>query len=197
MIRLFAATIALSAFGATPALAQTASDKPFQGPSVTAIGGVDDSQWYDGAKAGALYGGQVGYDWQSAGIVFGVEGEVTGATGTHCVTIYHVGGGTDRSCVSPRRDFYAGGRIGTVVGESTLLYAKAGYSNAGLGFDYRPGGTGPASHLGNATADGFRVGAGIEQRLGGNLTLKAEYRYSNYEGGYSRHQGVMGLGFRF
>lgn len=45
--------------------------------------------------------------------------------------------------------------------------------------------------------DGVRGGVGVEQKLGKSVSLKAEYRYSNYDGPYSRNQGVVGLGFRF
>jgi outer membrane immunogenic protein len=195
-MRLFAAAIVLSAFCAAPALAQ---DKPFEGPSVTAIGGIDVSQPYGDAKVGALYGGQFGYDWQSDDTVFGLEGEVGGTTARNCITIYHPAGAGDRSCEKPGRDLYIGGRVGRVLGDSTLLYAKAGYTNLRQTVDYRDGATGSTNpaYSGSATSSGFRLGGGIEKRLGSNLTLKSEYRYSNYEGAYSRHQAVAGLGFRF
>ncbi len=196
-MRLITAAIILSAFGTAPALAQETPDKQFEGPSLTAIGGVDVSQGPGDRKAGALYGGQGGYDWQSGKTVFGIEGEVTGATGSQCFTIYQTGGGADRSCMRSGRDFYAGGRIGTVLGRSTLLYAKAGYTNTLLNFDYRIGQTGQVTDLGRSISSGYRVGVGVEQRLGDRLILKAEYRYSNYEYSFSRHQTVAGLGFRF
>jgi outer membrane immunogenic protein len=180
----------LSALAAVPALAQ---DKPFQGPSVTVIGGVDVGQSFDQAKAGVLYGGQLGYDWQSNNIVFGIEGEVTGATTKKCTS----SGGTISACQKADRDLYIGGRIGTVVGESTLLYAKAGYANGRQVFEIRDSATPSNNYSNGGTSDGIRVGAGIEKRIGKNLTAKTEYRYSNYGGDYSRHQGVVGLGFRF
>ncbi|MFA6112568.1 MAG: outer membrane beta-barrel protein [Sphingomonas sp.] len=193
-MRLFAAAITLSGFVAGPALAQ---DKPFEGASVTVIGGVEVSQSFGDAKVGALYGGQLGYDWQSDHIVFGLEGEVTGATATDCTTYYYPGGANARSCEKPGRDLYVGGRVGTVLGESTLLYAKGGYTNLRRAFDYTSGGSGPASYSGSGTTDGFRVGLGVEKRLESGLTLKTEYRYSNHEGPYSSHQAVVGLGYRF
>ena len=197
-MRLFAAAFMLFACWDGPALAQETHDKSFQGPSVTAIGGVDIGQWYDGAQAGALYGGQLGYDWQSNGLLLGVEGEAAaGPTPRHCITIYQVNGADDRACVKPKHDLYVGGRIGAVLGESTLFYAKAGYTNARQIFDYRAGGSGSPSYVGSGTTNGFRLGAGVEKHLGEKMSLKTEYRYSNYEGSYSRHQAVIGLGFRF
>ncbi|WP_448661192.1 outer membrane protein [Sphingomonas sp. CJ20] len=196
-MRLIAASLMLTLFGALSAAAQDGPDKPFAGPSVTVIAGVEGANHYDGWKAGAVYGGQVGYDMQSNDLVVGVEGEVTGASGRHCTTIHHTTGGNDSSCVATGRDFYLGGRIGTVIGDATLLYAKVGYTNPRRSYDYRVGQSGSFTQTGSVTTDGIRVGAGVERRLTNSMTLKAEYRYSNYTGSFDRHQGVIGVGFRF
>src|SRR3546814_18059784 len=61
--------------------------------------------------------------------------------------------------------------------------------------------------------DGYRLGAGVEQKVGSNAYAKVEYRYSNYgdarlefaNGGNTdnfsvdtdRHQVVAGVGWRF
>ena len=45
--------------------------------------------------------------------------------------------------------------------------------------------------------DGIRVGGGIEQRLGSRAYVKGEYRYSNYEAGAWKQEGLVGLGLRF
>ena len=36
-----------------------------------------------------------------------------------------------------------------------------------------------------------------EYALGTNAFVKTEYRYSNYESGFERHQVLGGFGFRF
>ena len=48
-----------------------------------------------------------------------------------------------------------------------------------------------------ANGDGLRVGAGVQMGLGSNLYAKGEYRYTNYESDFSRHQVLFGLGFEF
>lgn len=190
-MRLIAASLLLSAL-ATPALAQD-TDKPFEGASVTAITGVDVGSQIGDAKAGFMYGGQVGYDLQRGRTVFGVEGELTDATTKKCYNSPSFG-----SCGSASRDLYVGGRIGRVVGTSTLIYAKAGYTNARSEYTYYDATTTPTTlGSGSGKSDGIRGGVGVEQKVGKNVALKAEYRYSNYEGTYSRNQGVVGLGFRF
>jgi len=100
-----------------------------------------------------------------------------------------------RLCLKSGRDLYAGGRIGTVLGGSTLLYAKAGYTNAQAKLTSDDG-TGQIT-LDKSNLDGVRVGAGVEHAVGPRSYVKAEYRYSNYEAGVQRHQGMAGFGFRF
>lgn len=190
-MRLLAASLPLFAL-ATPAFAQDA-DRAFDGASATAITGVDVSSSVGNDDTGVIYGGQLGYDWQRGKTVLGVEAEASGSSAKGC-------GGTTlfRYCTKQDRDLYVGGRIGRVVGDSTLLYAKAGYTNSRVTGTYVDNTTTPStSGSGSSTSDGVRAGVGIEQKLGSNVALKAEYRYSNYEGSYSRNQGVVGLGFRF
>jgi outer membrane immunogenic protein len=94
------------------------------------------------------------------------------------------------------RDIYVGARVGTTVGANTLLYAKAGYTNARVRTTYDGPGTALDFDVGE-NLDGFRVGAGAEFALGPNSFLKTEYRYSNYEQDFAKHQVVAGFGFRF
>lgn len=189
-MRLFSAAIMLSILGATPALAQ---ETPFQGISVTSIGGVD----HDRIETQFVYGGQLGYDWQRGATVFGIEAEIIGiAASERCYAPVAAPGATDRLCGNADRDLYIGGRVGRVIGDTTLLYVKAGYANARSTFSYVDGGAGAGNYSGSDTRSGVRVGVGTEKAIG-NLLIKAEYRYSNYADGYSRHQGMAGIGLRF
>ena len=190
-MRLIAASLLLSAL-ATPALAQD-TDKPFEGASITAITGVDRAGALDANGTGVIYGGQLGYDIQSGKAVFGVEGEVSGASTRYCTT--NTSPGT--YCDKAGRDLYVGGRLGYVVSPSTMVYVKAGYTNARDKFTYRDSTTPANDYTASGNQDGIRGGVGVETRIGKNLTAKAEYRYSNYENGFSRHQVVAGFGFRF
>ncbi|MGB5485174.1 outer membrane protein [Parasphingorhabdus sp.] len=173
-----AAAIAASVL-ASPAMAQQNGD--FSGVKATAIAGYDnidlDIAGVDNVD-GLLYGAALGYDIQSGNMVYGVELEATESTGN----ISNPAGRIDVG-----RDLYAGGRLGYVLGDSTMLYAKAGYTNARSS---SPG-------LGGANGDGVRVGAGLEFKLSEKVFARGEYRYSNYEDGISRNQGLVGLGVKF
>lgn len=185
----FAVAAATLAPGA--AFAQDAA--PFTGPYVGAVIGADRLQGGGDHDDGFLYGGAVGWDWGFGQLRAGVEAEVTGSTQEECEAGDATG---DRVCLEAGRDLYIGGRIGTLVGSSTMLYAKAGYSNARLSVDYDAA-SGIGSFRDGEDLDGVRLGAGIEHMLTRNIGLKAEYRYSNYENDVERHQIVGGLTVRF
>lgn len=180
-----AAAFALATFAA-PARAQDPVPLTFQGPRVEALVGTDSR---------VFYGGAAGYDFQHGKIVFGIETELDLSGGRRCETLDFTI--NDRLCIRGRRDLYFGGRVGVAVGPGTLLYAKLGYTNLRQRVDYDA----PVSAGGGFTfvdrGDGVRVGAGLEQRIGTNLYLKGEYRYSNYDRGGWKHDGVVGIGIRF
>ena len=185
--------LVLSASVATPAFAQDAPN--FSGARIEGIVGYDNARVEGEGSDGVNYGIGLGYDFQRGRGVFGVEAEAGDSTVDECVQDVTVAG--DELCAEARRDLYVGGRAGAVVGRNVLLYGKAGYTNARFGFDYDDGATGATNFSVGDNLDGVRVGAGVELALGPNAYVKAEYRYSNYEQGISRNQGVAGFGFRF
>ena len=195
---LIATALAASAAIATPALAQDngpSEGKEFQGIKVLVLGGIDDVTNSGSDQAGAVYGGTIGYDHQSGKAVFGVEAEVNGSTTKDCAGSTIVSG--DSLCVKAGRDFYAGARVGYVLGENTLLYVKGGYTNARVNVTYDDGGTGANNFKVGENLDGWRAGVGMEFNAGKNIVLRTEYRYSNYQQDFTRHQGVIGVGVKF
>jgi outer membrane immunogenic protein len=198
-MRFFIASALLaSAAIATPAFAQdtTAPEgKEFQGIKVLALGGIDDVTNSGSDKAGALFGGTIGYDHQAGKAVFGVEAEVNGSTTKDCLGSTVVAG--DTLCAKAGRDLYAGARVGYVLGENTLLYIKGGYTNARVNLTYDDGNTGANNFKVGENLDGWRAGVGFEFNAGKNIVLRTEYRYSNYEQDFTRHQGVIGVGVKF
>lgn len=205
----------------SPAMAQS-QDDPFTGFRLEAIGGYDASKAgssvdddvnedNDESIEGLTYGAAAGYDFNAGGVVLGVEAELTDSTAE---TEFSNGDfeGFGLGNVDAGRDLYLGARVGVVATPNTLVYAKGGYTNARYniagtfdGEDYRS----------SIDTDGYRVGAGVEQRFGENVYGKLEYRYSNYsqaeldfedgdapdvdlgEIDTDRHQVMAGVGFRF
>lgn len=178
---IYLATALAATFTAAPAFAQDAAAPTFSGGHVELIGGVDSASWAGESDTGVMYGIAGGYDFRKGNAVFGIEAEAADATTDDCLM----------GCVEAGRDLYVGGRVGVVVGQSVLLYAKAGYTNARRTLS----GFGSSS---SANLDGIRGGAGLEWAIPNSpVALRIEYRYSNYENSYSRNQGVMGIGLRF
>ncbi|MFC4295706.1 outer membrane protein [Novosphingobium tardum] len=203
---------------ATPALAQ--DNSTFTGPRVEAILGYDKTQAGssvdndttssdDQSVDGLLYGIGAGYDVAVGGVVLGVEGEYTDSTAK---TGYDNGDfeGFGFGNVKVGRDLYVGARAGVLTSPRTMVYAKAGYTNAR--FDVLAS-DGTTELKNNFDTDGWRVGAGVEHALGPQTFAKLEYRYSNYNKGEvdypvgtdsarfdidtDRHQVVVGVGMRF
>jgi outer membrane immunogenic protein len=173
-MRILATTALALVAVATPAFAQEAAG-PFNGPRVEAEAGWDHAGSDGYGRSGFTYGGAVGYDKQFDQIVIGADAEITGSTTKDRNTGLEAG-----------RDLYVGGRAGFVVGGSTLLYGKVGYTNARL----------TDGDFGR-NADGYRLGAGVEKNFG-RYFGKVEYRYSRYEHyDLNRDQVIAGVGVRF
>lgn len=135
---------------------------------VTGLDSIDGEE-------GVSYGINAGYDFSIGEKAFaGVEVGVADST-------------VDQGIAKAGRDLSAGVRIGTKTGESGRLYAGVGYTNQRVS----------AGAFGSANADGVRGSVGYEHNFGTSTYGKIEYRYSNYEAGVDRHQGLIGFGVRF
>ncbi len=212
----------LAGTAATPALAQPAGEaSPFTGFRVEGLVGYDslrsgdndgdgvnsDEDEGDESIDGVGFGVGVGYDFDLGGFVAGVEGEFMESSGKQ---------ETNESIDAPfssrvrtGRDLYVGGRVGFRAGPSTLIYAKGGYTNTSIEARFE---SDNEQFEFDTNADGWRLGAGIEQLFGPNAYGKVEYRYSNYNNldfsddedqdfdtdiDLDRHQVIAGVGFRF
>lgn len=203
-----------------PAFAQSA-DTSFTGPRVEAIVGydiskagssIDDDVNEDNDQSidGFMYGVGAGYDFDFGSAVIGAEAEFTDSTAK---TEFNDGDfeGFGIGNVKAGRDIYVGARAGIKATPNTLVYVKGGYTNAR--FKVRSG-DGTITSNERIDTDGWRLGAGVEQKMGANTFAKLEYRYSKYseaEVDFSddfpdterfdvdldRHQVVASVGYRF
>jgi outer membrane immunogenic protein len=183
--------IALTATTAALVAASPACAEGFRAEVHTGVDIVDS----DGDnESGILYGIGLGYDIAvSPKIELGLDLSADLASTEGCATSVIVA--NDRACVDAKRDLAAALRVGYKVSEKGTLYALAGYTNA----RFRAAYTTPANVTtrDSANFDGFRLGAGYQHAFGDKLYGKVEYRYSNYEGDITRHQGLIGLGMKF
>lgn len=223
MNKFYAILAAGTVLGSTPALAQDGSPAAsFEGPRIEALVGydrhrsgsevdIDDTRDLKQTIDGVTYGAGIGYDFAAGDqFVIGAEAEITESSASwdnnnSQPNVFNLGR------VNAGRDIYVGGRLGYAVSPETLIYAKAGYTNARYSLQGTDGTTNLRQRL---DTDGYRVGAGVEQKLGTNAFVKLEYRYSNYSEGEfdfngdvpdssrfdldtDRHQVMTGVGYRF
>lgn len=189
----------LIAGAAIAALATPASAAQTAGGRVEAIVGWDHNRLdlddfgfpdEDLGNDGIVFGIGAGYDFAvSPTASIGVDVEASEST----ADFDFVDGG-DSAELAVGRDLYAGARATFAVSPSANLYVKAGYTNTRIRAELDVDGDIESDA---ANADGLRGGAGVQFAIGTSAYLSAEYRYSNYEAAYSRHQVVGGIGIRF
>lgn len=183
--------IALALAAAIAVAAPAIAAEPFNGPFV----GVEAGWQQDGfsersngvtfsANAdGFRYGAFLGYDFRAgSNAVAGLEVGLSDSTAKSEL----LDGRADRTV-----DVTA--RAGALVSPTSLLYGRAGYSNArGSDFDGNFG----------ETRDGWLLGAGYEVMLGTSASARLEYNYSQYDDADTgvtpkRHALKAGVAFRF
>ena len=131
--------------------------------------GFGDGRWDSTGRhdvSGGLVGGTIGYNWQSAQWVFGLEGDIDwtnikGSTNAFCAP----GCQTSNTWLATAR-----ARVGWSF-DRFLPYITGGVAFGDIRAR-QPGFTG-----GSSTNAGWTVGAGLEFVIAGNWTAKAEYLY--------------------
>jgi len=149
---------------------------------------------------GGVFGGQLGYNWQSGNWVFGFETDAqwTGQRGTAsrlCGVLATAAGaclpgvalGTS-AAVEQHLDWFGTfrGRAGVLVTPSTLLYVTGGAAYGSLNTDITVTSITPlglpvsVTRSGESSKFGWTIGGGIESKLamfGNNWSGKLEYLY--------------------
>lgn len=129
---------------------------------------------------GAFGGGQIGYNWQSGQLVYGLEADIQAAS-----IKSDISGG-----VTGFGDLYAGTRklnyFGTVRGrigyafDRTLLYATGGFAYGRVQTDVARTNALPGWVTSSTDNAGYVVGAGAEYAFAPAWSVKAEYQYLDF-----------------
>jgi outer membrane immunogenic protein len=133
-----------------------------------------------------VFGGQLGYNYQTGAWVFGIEGDVDGANirSNHNVFVNPVGGFPGGSAfLNVRQDWLASirGRIGYTWGPG-MIYVTGGGAWTGVeasgGATLLNGATG--TFTSSSTQSGYVVGVGYQQMIAPNWSLRGEYLYYGF-----------------
>ena len=160
----------------------------------------------DSNEDGFMFGAEGGYDFAvSQNFILGIYGGIDFSDADFCTTFNQV----DQACLEVKRNYYFGGRAGMQVGNSTLVYAKAGYSNGQAHIEFNDVDNVVSDLVDSDSRDGWHLGFGVEQNFGtmfyGKLefvqTFYGDLDFSNPDLALSidgdRSQVVAGIGLRF
>ena len=177
---------------------------------VHAGGGVMDDSWADKHGAGGLAGGQIGCDWQSGQLVWGLEASGSWS-GIKAKEVFSEPGFSEETTARNRWDVDISGRVGVAI-ERALIYGKVGVAWGKFKFGYSN--TEDEPENGSGTLPGLLLGTGLEYALAPNWSAKLEYNFIGFpnkvlsftdpsEGdfnlsvGASKHIVKAGLNWRF
>ncbi len=134
-------------------------------------------------QRGVIGGAHAGYDHQTGclfgeqALVFGLEGDVDGASDRGSV----VGGLPSGTTVSTTSDLKGSVRARAGVPlNRVLLYATGGAAFAGFTTRVRATSAGGFDDTSSRARAGFTLGGGVDYAFMNDLSLRAEYRYSDY-----------------
>jgi outer membrane immunogenic protein len=152
-----------------------------------------------GDAKGFLGGGQLGYNWQSGRLVYGLEADLDAA---HISSSQDIGAflGLARTFHGEQKLDWLGtfrGRLGYTPADRLLVYATGGLAvghasaTANLSTDLGCVAGVCVSSSSSKTLAGWTAGAGVEYALMGNWSVKAEYLY--YDLGHVSSSGSWNL----
>ncbi len=140
---------------------------------------TDGGSSYFGNADGGLFGVTAGYNYQSGSLVTGVEGDID--FGSVSGTGYPAGGISGTGSLNGEGSIRA--RFGYAFGPS-LVYITGGYTGANLKGSLADLSAAPNLYASQSTyLNGFVVGTGIEYAFTRNISVKAEYLFSDYAAG--------------
>ena len=148
------------------------------------------------SPAGAIGGGQIGYNWQFRNfynLVLGVEADIqaSGQKDSHTCLLNCLRPGQFQT-FDQKIDWFGTARVRAGIATGPVLtYVTGGYAygNVNTSSIATAGGFTATQSVDN-TRGGYVLGSGVEAQLGGNWTGKIEYLYLNL--GTQRAAGLIG-----
>ncbi len=133
----------------------------------------------DFTQSGGLGGGQIGYNWQRGGIVYGFEADIQAADVKGSATVVPLLHTT--ASASAALDWFGTvrGRLGVPVLDRGLLYVTGGFAYGEVEDKLTASSSFANAFTGSQSkvAIGYTVGGGFEYAFGPEWSLKGEYQY--------------------
>jgi outer membrane immunogenic protein len=126
---------------------------------------------------GGMFGGQVGFNWQTGAFVFGIEGSGDWASLTGTNPSLQAPLTTNRSKVDAI--WTATGRVGYAF-DAALLYVKGGGAWVSDKYDNFTTVSGAANASASETRNGWTIGGGIEWGFAQNWSVAVEYAHYDF-----------------
>ncbi|UUR07643.1 outer membrane protein [Sphingomonas glaciei] len=142
--------------------------------------GVTPNGGCDNGDQAVEYGAHVGYDMALGNLVVGVVGEYDRSNLKDSVSAFSTTPANYVLTRELRDSFGLRARAGVAL-DDTLLYATAGAIHGRFRNSFASSNTANAFAVTDARTSGwgYRAGGGVEQRLGGNLSIGLLYLYSS------------------
>jgi outer membrane immunogenic protein len=144
---------------------------PVSGP------GIPGGDFLKISAGGFLGGVQVGYNWQSGQMIYGVEADFQGSTVEASVSQFMGMGGL---AIKTKVDWFGTvrARIGYTPVDRFMVYGTGGLAYGHVKTEI-PFLGGPNGISGSKTKAGWTVGLGAEYAINTNWTIKSEYLYTD------------------
>ena len=166
----------------------------FINPAFCAGTAADIPGQLDTKASGIIGGGQIGYNWQTGSIVWGIETDFQGAdlkggtsvSVTTVVPAFPANPFTVTSTGSQKIEWFGTlrGRVGWLPVSQLLIYATGGlaygHTQTDVSFAYTEAGVaanGSTAVSNSSTRAGWTAGGGLEWMFAPNWTIKGEYLY--------------------
>lgn len=200
-IRFLLCSLALVAAGT--AQAQDGSDKAFDGFKVGASAGIGrtsidkpvagETAVLDVAKKSFDWRGYLGYDIQTdSNIVLGVELGLGGGGRSFDHKV-----GTTTVKTDPGLTVDASARLGYAVGNTVLVFGKAGWARQNFDLTATPRAVGAKPVTTKLKEDGLLFGGGAEIALSPSLAIRGEFDHVKFSDDIKRNRWLLGGVVRF
>lgn len=139
------------------------------------------------SPSGGIFGGVLGYRYQTGRFVFGIEGTATGAD----LTSTFAPSSTETDSFKVRSLYTATGQAGLAFNQAALLYVKGGWAGGSVDTSTTVPATGGFASQ-RQTDNGWTLGVGFDYAILQNLALGFEYNHFDLDYSAFNTVGVLG-----